>query len=636
MADAVKQDSNSTGLRIAEEDEPGVLPGSPEWVQYEPNSYSDFGGSYTKVARNPINDSRQRSKGELTDLDAAGGFNSDLTLTNLSDLFQGLMFADFRRKGEEAVTNVDGTNNEYDVASTSGFFVGSLLWPTGFDEGANEGLKLVNAFTVNTSIGVTDTGLLDETTGADAQLVVVGHQFGSGVLEVNAAGTLPVIFQNNLAYATGTLDVDGDDFTDGDTFTIGGVTYTLESGVIDAAYEVLIGATDSDTIDNLIAAINGAAGEGTLYGTGTEPNPYVTAAAGAGDTMTVTAIVPGANGNKITTAKVTTDVDIVWTNGATLTGGAGESFIALGINSGEFIFVGGDQAVEQFATAADNGFKRVRTVEHGELTIDKSDADMVTDNGAAKTVRLFFGRVLKNEQASDIVMRTYQLERTAGAPDTAQPDELQAEYLTGQVWNQADIRIPQADKVTIDLSFIGLDHEPTEASEGLKAGDRPTLTDTSALNTSTDFSRINLSKVVVGDEAPDPLFAYATEITLTVNNNCVVNKALGVLGGFSITAGQFQVGGNIEAYFADMASIKAIRDNSDVSVDWILVRDNAGIGFDLPLVSLGDGRLNIQQDQPIKVPLETEAARGRKVHADLDHTLMLVFFDYLPDAADQS
>lgn len=85
---------------------------------------------------------------------------------------------------------------------------------------------------------------------------------------------------------TGTLT--GTTIAADDTVTIGSVTYTFVA-VPAAANDVDVGASDSISLDNLIAAINAAAGEGTLYGTGTVVNPHVSAAAGAGDTMDVTA-----------------------------------------------------------------------------------------------------------------------------------------------------------------------------------------------------------------------------------------------------------------------------------------------------------------------------------------------------------
>lgn len=141
-----KIDSNATGARYAKERCLGELPAAPVWHALEPNSYSDFGGQITTVARNPINQSRQRKKGVVTDLEASGGLNQDITLSNTTDLMQGFVFADARErgttkslvKGQSAVSSVVTLGNEYKfnnvtaisavvtVAGT-GYRVGDLL-----------------------------------------------------------------------------------------------------------------------------------------------------------------------------------------------------------------------------------------------------------------------------------------------------------------------------------------------------------------------------------------------------------------------------------------------------------------------------------------------------------------------------
>ena len=80
---ATKIDSNVTGLRIAKESSPGVLPVTPIWLPAEPNSYSDFGAQVTTVARNPITAGRSNKKGVVTDLDASAGFVEDITQKNI-------------------------------------------------------------------------------------------------------------------------------------------------------------------------------------------------------------------------------------------------------------------------------------------------------------------------------------------------------------------------------------------------------------------------------------------------------------------------------------------------------------------------------------------------------------------------
>lgn len=504
MAQVNKIDSNVTGLRYAEEASIRTLPGSPVWVPLEPNSYNDFGGELTTIARNPINPSRQRKKGVVTDLDASGGFNQDLTQTNLQDLFQGFMFADFRRKGEQVPSAVSGT--VYSIAATAGFTVGALVFGTGFAVAGNNGLKTLTAVTANTSVAA--AGLAVEASPTLSKLTVVGFEGVTADFAINAAGFLP------------TLTASSKDLT------------------------------------------------------------------------------------------------------------------TLGLVPGEWIYIGGDLAANSFNTAANNGFKRVKSVTAGAITFDKSGSAMVTEAGTGKNIRLFFGRVLKNESGSLIKRRTYQLERTLGAPDDAQPTQIQSEYLVGAVPNELTLNINTADKVTADLSFLAVDNEQRTGVVGVKSGTRPAIVEADAFNTSSDFSRIKLARVVPGEEAPTALFAFVTEMTLTINNNLSANKAISYLGSFDVTAGTFVVSGSLTAYFSNIDAVQAVRANSDVTLDFIMAKANRGIAVDVPLLTLGDGRANIEQDAPITLPLGVEAATAAAVDPNMDHTLLMVFFDYLPTAAE--
>lgn len=120
--------------------------------------------------------------------------------------------------------------------------------------------------------------------------------------------------------ATSTLTLTGN-MTDGNRVVIGSTTYTFRE-TLASAYDVKIGAAATNTLDNLIAAINGAAGAGTTYGTGTVAHPDVTAVAGAGDTAVITATEIGTAGNAIATLEYSAVAG--WT-GATM--GSGVSTI---------------------------------------------------------------------------------------------------------------------------------------------------------------------------------------------------------------------------------------------------------------------------------------------------------------------
>jgi len=513
MAQLNKIDSNVTGLRYCEEDSYKTVSGDEVWYPLEPNSYSDFGGNIITIARNPINSSRQRKKGVVTDLDASGGFDSDITQSNLQNILQGFFFATRRDKDEYGgggeITGVATSTDEYagtDIEDD--FTVGDLIFASGFTNSGNNGLKTVASVTGPNTLGVSENLVDEAAPPSAAKLVRVGVVAGAGDLDVDVSGSLPVITSSVL------------DFT---------------------------------TLD----------------------------------------LIPG-----------------------------------------EWIFVGGDSAGLAFSNAENNGFKRIRSVAANALTLDKSTSTMVVEASTTETVQLFFGRVLKNELDTDIVRRTYQLERTLGAPDDTQPAQIQAEYLVGAVPNELTINIPTAEKATVDLSFIAADHETIDGPTSLKAGTRPALVEADAFNTSSDISRIHMAQVVAGDEAPTALFAYLTELSFNINNNVSPNKAVGVLGAFEVTAGTFAVSGELTAYFSNVSAIAAVRANADVTIDAHLVKDNAGISIDLPLISLGDGRANVEQDQPITLPISMDAATAAKIDADLDYTMLMMFWDYLPDAAD--
>jgi len=107
---------------------------------------------------------------------------------------------------------------------------------------------------------------------------------------------------------------------DSDDVTTGTKVYTFQTVLTNVDGNVLIGATASDTLDNLIAAITLGAGSGSLYAAATTANGFVTAAAGAGDTMDATALAGGTQGNSIATTE--NGANSSWGAG-TLAGGAG-------------------------------------------------------------------------------------------------------------------------------------------------------------------------------------------------------------------------------------------------------------------------------------------------------------------------
>lgn len=631
MADALKIDSNSTGLRFTEEASVGVLGADPIWETIEPNSYDDFGAKIKTVARKPINDRRERKKGVVVDVDASGGFSMDITQENAYKLLQGFLFADARTHAEiSAVADVDGTGNDYQpTTGGADYFSGNLLFAKNFGQSANNGLKVVTGTPSASSVPVTDTGLVDEN-GAEGIISRVGHQFGTSVATIDASGDLPLFSVTGNVQASAVLTTTNN-FVDGDTVTIGSITYTMKATITTTAYDVDLGATTALSLANLKNAINrnGLGTPATDFSAATVANPHVTAVNDA-TTLTVTSIKSGTLYNTVATTEVCTNAS--WAAG-TLLGGLGRSLLDYGLDIGTWVNVGDDETANKFATAANNGLKRIRLIEDSDITFDKSTLTMVTDAGTGKDIRLIWGRTIRNEAAEDQVRRSFQFERSLGAPDTAQPSQIQAEYLTGGIANEFELEVKQGDKLTANLSFMARDAETRTGAEGRKDGTRPVLVEADAFNSTSHIKRLSLAVIDEEDAAPDDLFAYVMDLTLKINNNVSANKAVGVLGAFDNTAGTFEVDADCTAYFQTVEAIQTVRDNADVTLDLTFAQANKGVTFDLPLISIGEAIAEVEADEPVMLPLQQAAASGSKIDAELAHTLLVQYWDYLPDLA---
>ena len=506
MADKI--DSNITGLAFAEETTLKTLPGTPVWYGLEPNSYSDFGGELSTVARAPIDPSRQNKKGTITDLDASGGFNIDFTKSNLTRLLQGFFFADARELPNTkalnaaaiALTGVTASSKTYAAASGLGSFAAlQLIYASGFSNATNNGLKTVASSTAGTVV-VNETLIDEAAPPAAAKLQTVGFQFASG-----------------------------------------DISMAVTSGV---------------------------------------PSLVATAA----NFTTLPGLIPG-----------------LW------------------------VFIGGDAAGTRFANNV--GYARIKSIAAKAIVFDDTSFTPATEAGTGKTIRLFVGTVVKNEKTPSLIKRrSYNIERQLGSG----PTSTQAEYLEGAVANEFTLNVPQADKLNADLTFVACNntHRSGEAGDEIKGGTRVGVAGEDAYNTSSDIYRIKMSVIDPASSNPSALFGYVSEANVSINNNVSPNKAIGTLGAFDTCAGNFEVGGSITAYFTTISAVRAVRQNADVGLSIIGASKNAGFVFDIPLLGLGGGRLNVEKDAPITVPLEPAGAENAN-----GYTMLYEAFSYLPSVA---
>jgi hypothetical protein len=622
-----KIDSNFTGLRFAvESNQVGVLPANPVWYPVEPNSYTKFGGTLKTKARNPINDGRQRKKGVIVDFDALAEYEMDLTEDNTQIMMSSFLFANPRTKVELPVGAVSAAGYA-PVAGGAAYFAGNLLYAKGFSLGANNGLSKVTG--TPTGVQVPTTAALVTENSVGGVISRVGHEFAASVATIDVSGLLPKLVISGVAAASQALTTTGV-FTNGETITVGGKTYTLQTVLTNVDGNVKIAGSTALTLTNIANAItlNGLGVPGTDFALAMTDNPLVSATA-TSTVLTATADVAGTPGNTI--GSTTTTANATW-GAATLVGGTGRSFLDFGIIPGEYVCIGDDGVGQSFANQSNNGLKRVRALTDNSLTFDKSTLLMVTDAGTGKTIRVIMGRVIKNEVGANIHRQTLQFERTLGAPDDSS-SAVQAEYITGCVANTFDLSIKTADKLNLKLGFMARDQETVTAVQGLKVGTRPVLQESDAYNSSSHVARLSLAAIDPTTATPTDLFAFLLDLDLSIKNNVKANKAVKFLGSFDNSAGIFEVDAKMTAYFATVDAIREVRQNGDVTLDITFAQANKGLTFDLPLVTLASDGANVKQDTAIEIPVTSTAATGSKLDINLNHTLLVQYWDYIPTLA---
>lgn len=128
-----------------------------------------------------------------------------------------------------------------------------------------------------------------------------------------------------LAAATSTLTSTGA-FTDTQTVTCGGKTYTSQTTLTNVDGNFLIGADQTASHANLMAAINLSAGAGTTYAAAMTRNKLVKATSADGTHTVIAAKIKGTVGNLFATTETQTNAS--WTS-TVMANGSGDVVEAL-------------------------------------------------------------------------------------------------------------------------------------------------------------------------------------------------------------------------------------------------------------------------------------------------------------------
>lgn len=306
-------------------------------------------------------------------------------------------------------------------------------------------------------------------------------------------------------------------------------------------------------------------------------------------------------------------------------------FTTLNLLRGEWIFIGGDSTASRFDLTT-VGYARVSKIEAGKLYFDLAyfGDGAASKDGAATKLQIFYGLLIRDEEDPELIKRrTLTLLRKISGSE-AESNRV-AELLTGSAGNELTLNLAQADFVTCDLGYISSRHIPLDESVDAQAFKNWKFENTpvdDAFNTSSDIGVLRMFEVKAGTQNPTPLFAYATDAKITISNGITPNKAISVMGAFDTSAGNFKVSGSVTAYYNNADALRLASSNVDIGMVLMAAKNKSGWMFDLPTLSVGSGSLQVEMDNAIKIPLDSEAAESQ-----FGHTLLHVKYKYLPQVA---
>jgi len=267
------------------------------------------------------------------------------------------------------------------------------------------------------------------------------------------------------------------------------------------------------------------------------------------------------------------------------------NFTTLGLSVGSFIKIGGTATIDKFATAANNAWVRITVIAAQALTLDHLPTGWAIDNGAAKTIKVWFG--------DHIVNGTTQITMTkeVGFMDQATPSYLK---FVGMTCNTLDLNLTANQIIQGTIAWTG-----RAASTSTTSLDDSPDTATSNRVMAAHASVGNLSEA--GAVLTDP--NWARSLTFQINNNQRVLDDVASPSVVAVNAGECTVTGRLETYFGDNSRLAKLYAATVTNLSTRWQKDNQAVIFSFPRVSFRGGDPQVTgKNADVTLPLDFRAA----------------------------
>ena len=244
-------------------------------------------------------------------------------------------------------------------------------------------------------------------------------------------------------------------------------------------------------------------------------------------------------------------------------------FTTLGLLVGQWLAIGGAASGTRFAAAANNGWARVAGIAAHALALDHLPEDWAADAGTGRTIRVFFGDVLR----CGVEEISHAIEREHG-------DIGQVLLFRGQMVRL--LRLTLATGRILEASFDLVGRDALRGGAGFGSGEPVPAGTAPAMNAVGDVVLVREGGGGAG---------IIRQMTVELDNNLREVKAVGTLGNVAIGVGDAAVGGSLEAYFQDGALYDKYLAGTETSLAFVAAAAGQAYVVTLPRVKLAGGRI---------------------------------------------
>ncbi len=284
-------------------------------------------------------------------------------------------------------------------------------------------------------------------------------------------------------------------------------------------------------------------------------------------------------------------------------------FTTLDLTAGQFLFVGGTEDVNRFATdvsgggTPNRGMVRIVSIATNKIVTDKRGVTFSVDNGAAKLIDLYFGKFGRNVTVddADFLELSFQFEAEFPNLETPGPGD-EYEYAKGNFCNTLGFNFPLTNKADFTAAFTGTDTEPPSTTRATNADTPIAPEQTVAFNTTPDIIRLRVTQT---DESG--LTTDFKDAKVTFNNNVGPEKVIGTLGAKFMNYGNFFIDIESQIVFTDSDVVAAIRNNTTVTMDFGVRNDDGGFMVDVPSMTMGGGGRDYPINESVLLNFTAEA-----------------------------